>query len=195
MFSFFAKKPKYTRIDDKIYLTRTTADAALFADAKQFVDQGKKLFIVYFFDDTFKRMEQAGTAMNISFLKAEKLQNDLPTRSKVRGVNAPVFLFAEHHPSATAENALLQEIQNIFTDQKPVLAFYMALDEPMMQLFGGERIMGLMKTLGIKDNEAVSHPMITKSVSNAQEKISKKISTDLPAHSQQDWLDKNYIKS
>jgi len=49
--------------------------------------------------------------------------------------------------------------------------FYLSLEDNLMRLFGSDRISKVMDTLGIKEGEVITHPMITKSIERAQKKI------------------------
>lgn len=49
--------------------------------------------------------------------------------------------------------------------------FYVALDDDLMRLFGGETITKIMNNLGWKDDEAIEHPQITKSIESAQKRV------------------------
>jgi preprotein translocase subunit SecA len=49
----------------------------------------------------------------------------------------------------------------------------------------------MMESLGMKEDEAIEHPMITQSIANAQEKIEAKVSFEQSARSQAEWMDRN----
>ena len=49
--------------------------------------------------------------------------------------------------------------------------FYISLEDDLMRLFGGDRIQGLMSTLGIDEEQPIENRMITRSIENAQEKV------------------------
>lgn len=49
--------------------------------------------------------------------------------------------------------------------------FYVALDDELMRLFGGERVKALMERFGFDDETPIEHPWITKSIENAQKKV------------------------
>lgn len=51
--------------------------------------------------------------------------------------------------------------------------FFISLEDDLMRLFGSDRISSVMARFGIglKDGEEIQHPMITKSIGNAQKKI------------------------
>lgn len=52
--------------------------------------------------------------------------------------------------------------------------FYISLEDDLMRLFGGERIQGLMSTLGIEEDQPIENRMITSSIENAQRKVEGK---------------------
>lgn len=52
-----------------------------------------------------------------------------------------------------------------------VSRFYLALDDDLMRIFGGERMVNMMRTMGVKDDEAITHKMVTKQIENAQRKV------------------------
>ena len=49
--------------------------------------------------------------------------------------------------------------------------FFIALDDDLMRLFGGDRVAGLMNTLGIPDDQPIEHGLVSKSIESAQRKI------------------------
>jgi preprotein translocase subunit SecA len=49
--------------------------------------------------------------------------------------------------------------------------FYISLEDDLMRLFGGERIQGLMETLGIDEDQPIQNKMLTKSIENAQHNV------------------------
>lgn len=49
--------------------------------------------------------------------------------------------------------------------------FYVSLEDDLMRLFGGERIMNLVETLNMPDDEPLEHNLLTKAIENAQKKV------------------------
>lgn len=49
--------------------------------------------------------------------------------------------------------------------------FYVSMDDPIMKIFGGDRAKAIVKTLGLKDDEAIQNKMISKQLEGAQEKV------------------------
>lgn len=49
--------------------------------------------------------------------------------------------------------------------------FYVSLQDDLMRIFGSERIGRILKTMGLKQNEAIEHPWISKAIAKAQQKV------------------------
>ncbi len=52
--------------------------------------------------------------------------------------------------------------------------FFVALDDELMKLFAGETTMKILSRLGMKEGDAIEHPMLSKSVANAQRKVEER---------------------
>ena len=49
--------------------------------------------------------------------------------------------------------------------------FFISLQDELMRIFGGESIDGVLKKLGLKENEFIDHPWINKAMERAQKKV------------------------
>jgi len=49
--------------------------------------------------------------------------------------------------------------------------FYLALEDDLLRIFGGERITGIMEKLGMEEGEPIEHSMISRAIENAQSKV------------------------
>ncbi len=49
--------------------------------------------------------------------------------------------------------------------------FYLSLEDDLIHVFGGDRILNLMDRLGMEEDEAIQHPWLSKSIASAQEKV------------------------
>jgi preprotein translocase subunit SecA len=49
--------------------------------------------------------------------------------------------------------------------------FYLALEDDLLRIFGGERITGIMERLGMEEGEPIEHNMISRAIENAQRKV------------------------
>lgn len=49
--------------------------------------------------------------------------------------------------------------------------FFLSLDDDLMRIFGGERLVKAMERLGLEEDQPIEHKMISKSIENAQKKV------------------------
>ena len=49
--------------------------------------------------------------------------------------------------------------------------FYISLEDDLMRLFGSEKLMGIFKSLGVKEDEQIEHKMLSSAIEKAQMKI------------------------
>ena len=49
--------------------------------------------------------------------------------------------------------------------------FYISLEDELMRIFGADSIDGMLKKLGLKENESIDHPWINKAMERAQQKV------------------------
>ncbi len=49
--------------------------------------------------------------------------------------------------------------------------FFLSLEDDLMRIFASDRISGVLRTLGLKNGEAIYHPMISRSLEKAQQKV------------------------
>jgi preprotein translocase subunit SecA len=49
--------------------------------------------------------------------------------------------------------------------------FYLALEDDLLRIFGGERITGIMEKLGMEEGEPIEHALLSRAIENAQSKV------------------------
>ncbi len=52
--------------------------------------------------------------------------------------------------------------------------FYLSLEDDLMRIFAGDRVKNLMDRMGMPDDEPIEHPMVSKSIQNAQRKVEER---------------------
>ena len=52
--------------------------------------------------------------------------------------------------------------------------FYLALDDPLLKIFAGERLNAIMVRLKMPEGEAIEHPLVTRSLESAQRKVEQR---------------------
>ena len=174
----FGNKQPEIKITDRIYISSAEKQLAIVENARNEMD----VVIVAWFDDSYSQIQ--------SLLSSNNLETEIYLAKQVAAHNAlnKTVLFVEHYPLSVKETELLAWLQLKET------VFYSALDEPLFKYFGGEGLVSMIKKLGLSENEAIEHPMITNAIKNAQEKLEKAVPFEHPSQSQAEWFSKNIME-
>lgn len=179
LFNLFGKKDAAD--DDHVFVDRAYVTTA--AKMKACADLAQKdpsCIFISWFDETTEKFK--------SFFKEHGI--DEGRMQIARYLNSHLLLnktpvFVEHYPLHAKE---LELIKN-WTAEKIIV--YSAMDEPLFKHFGSEKLIPLMKMMGMKEDEVIEHSMVTKSIIKGQEKIANQLVTEHSAVSQADWMRKN----
>ncbi|WAI18636.1 MAG: preprotein translocase subunit SecA [Buchnera aphidicola (Acyrthosiphon caraganae)] len=49
--------------------------------------------------------------------------------------------------------------------------FYLSMEDSLMRIFASDKVIHMMRKLGVSTNEAIEHPWVTKAIENAQKKV------------------------
>jgi hypothetical protein len=176
MFNLFKKKNDSVKVIDRIWMSQTAKCKGLIELYKQDQD----LLIVTWFADTADQLQAA-------FTQAGVPSSNIQVARELHGglVRTHNIVFAEHYPLRTKE-------QEVFLQWKLQQAIvHSSLDEPLFQQFGGDKIVEMMKRLGMNEDSMIQHSLVTKSIENAQEKVEKKMILEQPASSSHEWMERN----
>ena len=150
---------------------------------KGIVEQWKKdpsIVIICWFDSTLRHLETLfakETGSTASLFSARTIHG-----SQIAGKH---IIFAEHHPMRKKE---LDAFNQWHLSEAIV---HSGLDEPFFKHFGSDKIVGMMKQLGMNEDSMIEHNMISSAIQNAQEKVEKKVIMEQTAASQEEWIERN----
>lgn len=178
MFNLFKRKQPAIKVIDKVYISLEAKHKGMFDQW----NQDKNIVFIFWFEESLDLASQFFTEL-VSKPVRTLLAKEAASAQLVGGL----AVFGEHHPLKSKEQELFRKL-NL---ENPVV--YSSLTEPLFKQFGSDKIIDLMKKLGMNEDESIEHTMISRSIANAQEKIEKKISVDLGARSQEGWLKNNFI--
>ena len=193
MFGFFKRK-KEIIIKDFVWKNEDVKYNAL---VKQ-LQQQEKFVLLYYFEDTKQIIETiltnaavsfsttASIASNVWLMKADSILHKLSLDNRI-------IIFVEHHPSFTEE----QTITTHLSEQLAIaeITFYISFEDELLKLFGATKILELMDKLGYKDDEAIEHQMVSKSIQNAQQKIDEQVKFPSNSRNRKDWFEMNLPKT
>ncbi|WP_109465424.1 preprotein translocase subunit SecA [Albibacillus kandeliae] len=87
----------------------------------------------------------------------------------VKAAGGLFVLGSERHESRRIDNQLRGRSGRQGDPGRTV--FFLSLEDDLMRIFGSERLEKVLKTLGLKEGEAIVHPWVNKSLERAQAKV------------------------
>lgn len=105
------------------------------------------------------------TAEDESHLKAQWEQD----HEDVLQAGGLHIIGSERHESRRIDNQLRGRAGR--QGDPGVSRFYLSLEDDLMRIFAGDRVVGMMRAMGLKEDEAIEHKMVSRSIENAQRKV------------------------
>lgn len=173
MFGLFGGSGSKIKIIDKVWMSREAKWRACSAMLEHNPDC---VFIAWFEDTRHELVQILNDAEHVQL--AEKID--------LERLKGKMIVFAEHYPLAQKEQALFKALN---LKEVPVVS---SLDEALFKYFGGDKLIDLIRNLGMKEDEVIGHAMITASIKRAQEKLEEKVKIEKPATSSEEWFLKNF---
>jgi hypothetical protein len=144
MFGMF-KRSRYTRLDDAVWLTEAAKKQGL------------------------ARMEQAATQEGTAVMVCAPSQFNASRLQALAASGKPLLLLISDFSATLAQDqALLQAIRATELDVK--VQFHTSLEHPMMVKFTPDRTKAMLATLGMKDDEAITHRWVSRAIETARRK-------------------------
>ena len=99
----------------------------------------------------------------------EKVENIKIDKEKVKNLGGLFIVGTERHESRRIDNQLRGRSGRQGDPGSSI--FYISLEDDLMRIFGAKSIDGMLKKLGLKENESIDHPWINKAMERAQQKV------------------------
>ena len=96
----------------------------------------------------------------------EQIKKD---EAKVKELGGLFIVGTERHESRRIDNQLRGRAGRQGDSGSSI--FFISLQDELMRIFGGDSIDGMLKKLGLKENESIDHPWINKAMERAQKKV------------------------
>ena len=92
-----------------------------------------------------------------------------PEQERVRELGGLCIIGTERHESRRIDNQLRGRSGRQGDPGKT--QFCVSMEDELMRLFGGERMQGIVRKLGVEEDEAIESGMVSKQIENAQKKV------------------------
>jgi hypothetical protein len=125
-------------------------------------------------------------AARVHFGLARNLRPDeFPPEDAPESPLAVVVL--ERHPLRRHDEHVVRFAEGL--GSRAEVEFHVSLDDPLMRLFDGERLQGMLRQLGMEEDVPIKSAMVARRVKAAQGKLAAQVSaTERDAESAEEWL-------
>ncbi len=101
--------------------------------------------------------------------KSSNIEDFKENELKVKDLGGLFIIGTERHESRRIDNQLRGRSGRQGDPGSTI--FFISLQDELMRIFGGDSIDGMLKKLGLKENESIDHPWINKAMERAQKKV------------------------
>ena len=204
VFSFFKKSEPSIPYSDKVWKRSEYARKGLFMMAMMRLQGLKSCLIVSFFESETQNMIEFMNEHKLDFVQWDESISSQPTAAlclvQAKDLSKPTLihflksntakfsgeaLFAGHYPIQATEQVALK---NLAVAGFSKFVFCISFEDPLLKLFGSQNILPLLEKLGLEEEEAIEHNMVTQSVKRAREKVESGVKKEIPAKSPEEWF-------
>jgi preprotein translocase subunit SecA len=135
------------------------------------------------------RLAEGSTEQFIHLGLVKQLPADPFADQEVVEAGAMQILVAERH--------FLRKYDEVITDFAKALrnrcqiTYHLSLEDPLMKVFVGEWVSGVLQRLGMDESSPVESPMVARRIRDAQRKLAQKGDYGPEARSAEEWLQSN----
>lgn len=197
LFDWFTSPPSnVTVLDDVIWLTKK----AKFKGITQAVvgsltgnDRPHTMILVAHFHDCLDELQKISESVAVSrpiiVASADALQSTRTSTISSDQARPIQIIVGERHPLLSHEDVILEFARSLPCRCR--LVHHVSLEDPLMRAFSGEWVEGILKSLGMAEDEAIESKMVARQIKAAQQKLAGQCMTDFPAESAEKWMERN----
>jgi hypothetical protein len=155
--------------------------------------ESKQVWFFCFFDQTYAELKEVLLSAGIPFQESRNRSPEtvicLYDRVPPDPMDEAVLVFLEDHPLYSESEKLRKELFRLGAQDIKIM---IGMDEPIMQIFGGDRLQQLMDRMGMGEDEVIENSMVSKSIERAQKKLDEKIQSKNLIHTSVElWFENN----
>ncbi len=205
---FSSSKSSRPTPSDKVWKTKTACLKGAATQALLVSRESKIPVIVTFFEETHRVLIEFLKQNGVPFQEVNSF-NDIDllegknTIAVLRAASASFaasihkqgnasILLLGRYPLADFETRIVDNLSTHFPGSS--MSFCLSLEDPFFEVFGSENLRKMMDSLGMKDDEFIEHKLVSKAITNAQDKLGKSVLVESKAHSEKEWMEKNLRK-
>ncbi|MBN1909474.1 MAG: hypothetical protein JW818_07035 [Pirellulales bacterium] len=197
LFNWFKPKSNVEIVCDRVWMTGEAKLRGIVAEANQALaelDRPNVVVLAAHFADCADALrtlvEQAGfDRQTVLVATVDDLTAQAPPVAESNPTQRIDVFAAERHPLASHDEALIVLLEQIPCRVR--LTFHISLDDPLMRVFAGDRVKQVLGRLGMSEDEAIESRIVVRRILGAQKRFTRLCTSDLPAASAEEWLERN----
>ena len=119
-----------------------------------------------------RRAGTSATEQEYEAIYKEELEKWKIDYEEVKSAGGLYVIGTERHESRRIDNQLRGRSGRQGDPGKS--KFFISMDDELMRLFGGEKMKNIMSRIGMEGGEPIFHPMLNRSIENAQKKVEER---------------------
>ena len=140
-------------------------------------------------DQLYRIAAENGTHIPIKVSLAKELSTDLVAKWQFDESATVAVIVGERHPLPKHDDEVLQFAESL--PHQVRLIRHVSLEDPLMKAFAGEWVEKTLRSLGMKEDEAIESQLVSRRIKAAQQKIEKEAFGDSDANSAAKWMAAN----
>lgn len=216
LLSWLFGKPKFDLNPDRLFLTRSAMLGDFARRSRAAVQSHDRVLLVAHFEESLQAVAKQLKAERVPFRQETDVFRSHAVHSKI-SADTPMLVLAEQltadanaidsHDKSLRVAVLIAERHPLRRHDEQIeqfaaalsatasLTYFGSLDGAVYRRFAGAWVSGVLKNLGMKPDEAIESQMLSRRLMAAQRDIESKMFSDAPAHSAEEWCERNLPNS
>jgi hypothetical protein len=193
-FLFGRPKSRVELLSDKIWMShRAKLNGIRREIAERSSSSSAAIILVAHFQDVLEDLnavvaENPWNAPQMATM-AENLSTEIASRLNLDETATIDLVVAERHPIVAEDDKVVQFAKGL--PCKCRMAYHVSLEDPVLKQFSGEWVTGVLKKLGMAEDESLESPLVNRRLRDSQKKIEETAIGNQPASSAAEWMQLN----
>lgn len=189
------KKDKVKIAEDRIWLTQEAKIAGIGREVAQAITNPAAPSVVIVVAHFKHCLEQLRTVIaglygdRVLVTCADDLAGRTPTDMAADESRSILIVVGERHPLPSHDESVLDIARSLSCRCR--IVYHMSLEDAVLKRFSGEWVEGVLRRLGMKEDEAIESRVVGRRIRAALKRIAANATGDLPANSAEEWLERN----
>lgn len=191
---FGGERSRVRHLGDRVWISHAAKMAAIRRDVEDRARDGAAaILLVGHFEETCSELaaiiDPLANDFPLTVVRVADLESRLGEQLRLDESVQIDFIVAERHFLDSEDDRLIQ-----FAEQLPCtsrIGQHVSLDDPLLEIFVGDTVRSMLEAIGLKDNESIDSPIVTRRIKATQKKLAARATSNTPAPSAAAWISAN----